>query len=550
MPVFARNVVATSQPLAASVGLETLRRGGNAMDAALATAICLTVVEPTSNGIGSDAFALIWSGGELQGLNASGKSPANWDVSRFDGMEQVPLRGWDAVTVPGAVDAWVQCSRRFGRMPFSELFDGALRYAEDGFHVSPVIGLVWARAAEAFKGFPAFYDTFMPGDKAPEIGSIMFLPDHAETLRLIAESEGEAFYRGEIAEKIVKDAEANGAAMSLDDLAQHESEWVEPISIGFHGVDLNEIPPNGQGLAALIALGVLRHTPVLDFPIDSADSVHHQIEAMKIAFAEVFAHLSDPATMRASVDELLDDTYLKKQADSIDPKSAGKARSMLAAAPSTVYLCTADDEGMMVSFIQSNYYGFGSGVVVPGTGIALQNRGCGFTLEKDHPNEAAPGKRPFHTIIPGFVTSERGLSARIQDHGLSVREPAPMESAVLQSAQDDNPAHSQNALMAFGVMGGHMQAQGHVQTVLRTFGHGQNPQAASDAPRWQVSEDGEVLLEEGFDTSVADNLAAREHKVKTNMAPGHFGGGQYILKLEDGYCAASDHRKDGCALGF
>ena len=541
MPVFARNVVATSQPLAASVGLETLRRGGNAMDAALATAICLTVVEPTSNGIGSDAFALIWADGELHGLNASGKSPANWDVSRFSGMDKVPLRGWDAVTVPGAVDAWVQCSRRFGRVPFSELFDGALRYAEDGYHVSPVIGLAWARAAEAFKEFPAFGDTFLPGGKAPEIGSLMRLPDHAETLRKIAESEGEAFYRGEIAEKIVKDAEANGAAMSMDDLALHESEWVEPIKTGFQGIDLNEIPPNGQGLAALIALGVLRHTPVLDFSVDSADSVHWQIEAMKIAFAEVFAHLSDPSTMRISVDELLDDGYFKKQADSIDARKPGAPRSMLPAAPSTVYLCTADDEGMMVSFIQSNYYGFGSGVVIPGTGIAMQNRGCGFTLEKGHPNEAAPGKRPFHTIIPGFVTSERGLS---------VREPAPMESAVLRSAQDDKPAHPQNALMAFGVMGGHMQAQGHVQTVLRMFGHGQNPQAASDAPRWQVTENGEVLLEEGFNASVADDLAARGHKVKASMVPGHFGGGQYILKVEDGYCAASDHRKDGCALGF
>ena len=512
--MFARNVVATSQPLAASAGLEAMRRGGNAMDAALAAAICLTVVEPTSNGIGSDAFALISADGALHGLNGSGKSPADWDVSKFDGLEAVPLRGWDPVTVPGAVDAWVQCSKRFGRMPFSELFDAGIKYAEDGFHVSPNIGGAWARAEESFRGLRAFRDIFLPGGSAPVIGSVMRLPDHAKTLALIAETEGEAFYRGELAEKIVKDAEANGGAMSLDDLALHGSEWVDPISTGFHGVDLNEIPPNGQGLAALIALGVLRHTLVLDFPVDSADSVHYQIEAMRIGFAEVFAHLSDPSTMRTSVDELLDDAYLCRQADAIDPGKAGSPRSMLPAAPGTVYLCAADDEGMMVSFIQSNYHGFGSGVVIPGTGIAMQNRGCGFTLEKGHPNEAAPGKRPFHTIIPGFVTD------------------------------DGRP------LMAFGVMGGHMQAQGHLQTVLRMFGHGQNPQAASDAPRWQVSVEGEVLLEEGFDPAVDSSLASRGHSVQSEAAPGHFGGAQYILKVDDGYCAASDHRKDGCAIGF
>ena len=514
MPVLARNMVATSQPLAASAGLEAMRRGGNAMDAALATAICLTVVEPTSNGIGSDAFALVWADGALHGLNGSGKSPLEWDVSNFDGMDSVPLRGWDPVTVPGTVDAWVQCSRRFGRMPFSELFDAGVRYAEDGFHVSPIIGRAWRRAEESFQGMRAFCDTFLPGNHAPAVGSVMRLPDHAATLALIADTEGEAFYKGELAEKIVKDADVNGAAMSLDDLALHESEWVDPISTGFHGVDLNEIPPNGQGLAALIALGVLRHTPALDFPVDSPDSVHYQLEAMKIAFAEVFAHVSDPSTMRTAVSDLLDDRYLRRHAEGIDATKAGEPRSMLPAASGTVNLCTADDEGMMVSFIQSNYHGFGSGVVIPGTGIAMQNRGCGFTLQAGHPNVAAPGKRPFHTIIPGFVTD------------------------------DGRP------LMAFGVMGGHMQAQGHVQTVIRTFGHGQNPQVASDAPRWQVSVEGEVLLEEGFDSSVAENLASRGHAVQSDAAPGHFGGGQYILKLEDGYCAASDHRKDGCALGF
>lgn len=512
MPVFAKNAVATSQPLAAAAGLEALRKGGNAMDAALSMAIALTVVEPTSNGIGSDAFAIVWDGSALHGLNGSGRSPRAWDVARFG--DAVPQRGWDPVTVPGAVDVWVQCSRRFGRMPFSELFDAAISYAEDGFPVSPVTAAVWARAAEALREFDAWRETFLFEGVPPSIGQTVRFPDHAETLRQIAESEGEAFYRGEIAQKIEEDAKKHGAAMTALDLAEHRSDWVHTIQTGFQGIDLHEIPPNGQGIAALIGAGVLRHLPFLQTEPDSSDFFHLQIEAMKVAYSEMFAHVSDPATMRVGVEELLDDGLLARHAAQIHPTKAGDPRPMLPAAPSTVYLCAADDQGMMVSFIQSNFNGFGSGIVIPGTGIAMQNRGHGFVTTPGHPNQAAPGKRPFHTIIPGFVTR--------------AGEP----------------------LMAFGVMGGHTQAQGHLQMVSRIFGFGQNPQAASDAPRWQVATDGSLWLESGFSTDVAVELERRGHRVMRDQPSGLFGGAQLILKTEDAYCAASDHRKDGCALGF
>ncbi|MEX2244397.1 MAG: gamma-glutamyltransferase family protein [Fimbriimonadaceae bacterium] len=508
MPVFARNAVATSQPLAAAAGFEALRKGGNAMDAALCMAIALTVVEPTSNGIGSDAFAIVWDGSQLHGLNASGRSPQGWDTSGFGGG--VPQRGWSPVTVPGAVDAWVQCSRKFGRMPFAELFDAAIEYAEGGYPVSPVTAMVWARAAEPLKEFEAWRETFLFDGKPPEVGQSIKLPHHARTLQQIADSEGEAFYRGEIAKKIEEDAKRHGAAMTQTDLAAHTSDWVGTISTPFHGVDLHEIPPNGQGLAALVALGVLRHTPLLEYSVDTADSVHLQIEAMKAGFAEAFAHIGERPDVPP--DELLDDGYLAKHASHIDPRKAGRPATMMPVSSGTVYLCAADDEGMMVSFIQSNFNGFGSGIVIPGTGIAMQNRGHGFVTTPGHPNQAAPGKRPFHTIIPGFVTG--------------------------------------GARMAFGVMGGYMQAQGHVQMVSRIFGYGQNPQAASDAPRWQVALDGTLLLEEGFSGDVAQELARRGHRIVENQPAGLFGGAQLILKTDDAYCAASDHRKDGCALGF
>ena len=513
-PVLAHNVVATSQPLAANAGLEMLRQGGNAVDAALATAIALTVVEPCSNGVGSDAFAIVWDGAELSGLNASGRAPAAWTPERFAGRDAMPRQGWDSVTVPGAVSAWVALSRRFGRMPFADLFEPAIRYARRGFHVGHVSAGLWARAADIYAGHADFQIHFLPGGRAPRAGELFVNADLADTLEQIAQSDGEAFYRGALAERIDAAAQAQGGALRTSDLAAHEAEWTVPISQPYRGVELAEIPPNGQGLAAQIALAILERLDVHRFAAGSGDWTHLQVEAMKIAIRAAFDHFADPRAMRVAPDALLAPGAIERAAAGIGSCASALPPTALPVGADTVYLATADEDGAMVSMIQSNYMGFGSGVVVPGTGIAMQNRGAGFSLAPDHPNRVGPGKRPYHTIIPGFVT----------------RRGAP--------------------LMAFGVMGGHMQHQGHVQMVTRIFDHGENPQAASDAPRWHVTPDFHVLLETGFDDAAARDLAARGHAVEV-VPDNVFGGAQLVHRLPDGgYCAASDHRKEGAAVGF
>ena len=514
MPVLARNVVATSQPLAAQAGLRMLLKGGNAVDAVLATAIALTVVEPTSNGIGSDAFALVWDGRTLHGLNGSGRSPRACNFERFAEMDKMPDFGWDTVTVPGAVDTWVQLSQKFGKLAFEELFVPAIDYAQNGYLVSPITAARWAFAAERYADFKDFCQTFLPNGKAPRAGELFCCPDQARTLAEIATSNGESFYRGDLAQQIAQCAETNGGALTLDDLATHSSEWVQPISVDYRGVHLHQIPPNGQGLAALIALGLLREFDVTRYPADSADSIHLQIEAMKIALAEAYRHIADSNDMPVSPEAFLAADFLAARAGEIRMDQACHPESKIPTDKGTVYLTAADENGMIVSFIQSNYMGFGSGVVVPGTGISLQNRGCGFVVEPGHPNCVAGGKRPFHTIIPGFVT------------------------------RDDQP------LMSFGVMGGNMQAQGHVQMMVRIFDYNQNPQTASDASRWYVEEDFRIALEPGFSPQVVDELKRRGHAMIENPPSHLFGGAQLIYCLENGYCAASDHRKDGQAIGF
>lgn len=507
------NVVATSQPLAAQAGLEMLRRGGNAVDAALATAITLTVVEPTSNGIGSDAFAIVWDGSKLHGFNGSGRSPKAWTRERFASRDKMPQLGWDSVTVPGAVDAWARLSERFGKLPFPELFAPAIRYARDGFQVTPITATAWAASAKRFADCPEFVETFLSNGSAPQSGELVRCPAHAKTLEEIAATKGESFYRGDLAARIVKHAAANGGAMTVEDLAAHRGDWVETISQEYHGLQVHELPPNGQGLTALIALGILRHRDVRQFPVDSADSVHLQIEATKLAFAVAHRHIADPAHMKLRVAEMLDETFLSARAAEIRMNRAATPPFRMPTDHGTVYLTAADADGMMVSFIQSNYMGFGSGVVIPETGIAMHNRGAGFTLERGHPNEVSGGKRPYHTIIPAFVM------------------------------RDGKP------LMSFGVMGGHFQPQGHVQMVTRIFDYGQEPQTASDAPRWQVTEDFRALFEPEFSRHVIAELRQRGHKILENNTA-HFGGAQIILRTDDGYRAASDHRKDGCAIGF
>ncbi len=512
MPVMARNVVATSQPLAAQAGMSMLLAGGNAADAALATAITLCVVEPTSNGIGSDAFCILWDGKRVHGLNASGRSPKAWSPELFAAHDQMPQRGWDAVTVPGCVSAWAALSERFGKLPFEALFEPAIHYARNGFIVSPITGRSWAYAARHYRDMPNWMATFAPRGRAPRIGEKFTCEAQARTLERIAETRGDAFYRGDLAEKIAAHAKHTGGAMTEEDLADHRADWVDTMAIDFQDHTLHEMPPNGQGIAALIALGILENRDLPQYPVDSADSFHLQIEAMKLAYADAHRYVSDPNARDIEYAQLLDPDYLAHRAQRIDLQRA-QAPTFGMPRGNTVYLTAADEHGMMVSFIQSNYMGFGSGVVIPDTGISMQNRGAGFVLAEGHPNRVGGGKRPYHTIIPAFATRE------------------------------GQPA------MSFGVMGGHMQPQGHAQMMIRIFAYGQNPQAACDAPRWQVLGGTHVGIEPGVDASVLDDLRARGHAIQIPRSIG-YGGGQLIYKLDEAYCAASDPRKDGLAVGY
>jgi gamma-glutamyltranspeptidase/glutathione hydrolase len=516
MPTLARNVVATSQPLAAQAGLSMLMKGGNAVDAILATAISLTVLEPTSNGIGSDAFCILWDGSRLHGLNASGRSPAAWTPERFKGLHEMPRRGWESVTVPGCVAAWRDLSEKFGKLPFADLFEPAIRYASDGYLVSPTIARLWAAQAPELRSEPGFAEAFLPRGRAPEPGEKFSFPAQAKTLARIAETRGEAFYRGDLAEKIAAFAKQCGAALTAADLAAHRNDWVEPIGIDYRGYRLHEIPPNGQGIAALMALGILETVDMASLPVDSVDSLHVQIEAMKLAFADLYEYVSDPATMRVKPAQMLDKAYLKERARLIDMKQAGAPSFGRPPGGGTVYLTAADASGMMVSYIQSNFSGFGSGVVVPGTGISLQNRGSGFVLRPGHANVVGPGKRPFHTIIPGFVT------------------------------RNGRP------VMSFGVMGGSMQAQGHTQVMVRLIDYHQNPQAAADAPRWRVDTGVQVGIEHGVPAETVNALRARGHDMpQADRWSTDFGRAQLIFRMgEDGYFAASERRTDGQAVGF
>ena len=516
-PVLARNVIATSQPLAAQAGAAAFARGGNAIDAALAAAITLTVVEPVMNGIGGDAFALVWAEGRLHGLNASGRAPAAWNPERFKGLDAIPARGWDSVTVPGQVSGWVALSERFGALPFADLFTDAIRHARDGFPVSPVIAQQWAQSVRDLHMHPGF-DAFMPKGRAPAVGEIWRFADQANTLADIAATRGESFYRGRLAQAITGFAKQHGAALSAADLASHQADWVDPVAVPFRGHTVHEIPPNGSGLAALMALGMLEHLPYEDAAEGSAARMHLEIEAMRLAFADLHAHVADPAHMHVTAAQLLDSTYLQQRASCVDPQRAGQHTAGTPASGGTVYLCAADAQGRMVSFIQSNYRGFGSGVVVPGTGIALHNRGTGFVTTPGHPNQVDGGKRPLHSIIPAFLT------------------------------KDGQPT------MAFGVMGGNMQAQGHVQMVLRHVMEGLNPQACADAPRWRINDAAALTLEPTVPAAVVQGLQAMGHTPQV-LPHGNldFGSAQLAVCLpgsEVAYAAGSDRRRDGLAVGY
>ena len=517
---YAKNgMVATSQPLAAQAGLQVLQAGGNAIDAAIATAAALTVVEPTANGIGGDSFALVWHGGKLHGMNASGPAARTSSLDSFTqlGLREVPKYGPLPVTVPGAPAAWAALAERFGKLPLTTSMRASIDYARDGYPVSPSVAFAWQQAHKLFRStfkeayFSHWFDTF-GSERAPVAGEIWRSAGHAATLQSIAETNAESFYRGALAEQIGAFIQQCGGPLRADDLAKYAVDWVEPISANYRGYDVWEIPPNGHGLVALIALNILK-----GFDFSERDTVlthHRQIEAIKLAFADGLAHIADPSHMKVSVKDLLSDAYAAERRaligdHAILPQPGSPSRG------GTVYLCTADNEGNMVSLIQSNYMGFGSGVVVPGTGIALHNRGNNFTLDPAHPNCIAPGKRPYHTIIPGFMT------------------------------KDGKPVGP------FGVMGGFMQPQGHVQMVMNTVDFGLNPQASLDAPRWEWERNNKVSLEHTMAEHLHRGLADRGHEVSWSNNRIGFGRGQIIWRDAAGtLCGGTEPRADGTVAGW
>ncbi|HYF43676.1 MAG TPA: gamma-glutamyltransferase family protein [Ramlibacter sp.] len=522
LPVFARNAVSTSHPLAAQAGLRMLAKGGNAVDAAIAAAAAMTVCEPVSNGLGSDAFAILWDGRQLQGLNASGPAPAAWTPEyfrrKYGEAKAPPKRGVDSVSVPGAVGGWVALSERYGKLPFADLLEPAIEIAERGYLLPVVVQQKWAAATPELGSLPGFAQSLLPWGRAPKVGELFQFKAAARGLRAIAETKGAAYYGGEIAEAIERFSREHGGALTARDLAAYKPEWVTPLAKNYRGYTLHEIPPSGQGIAALIALGILDKFDLAGLPVDGADSQHLQIEAMKLAFADTYRYVAEPGAMEVTAEQMLDDAYLASRARLIDMKRAQDFGAGNVAKGGTIYLTAADESGMMVSFIQSNYMGFGSGCVEPTFGISLQNRGHGFSLLPG-PNQVAPGKRPFHTIIPAFLT------------------------------RDGQP------VMSFGVMGANMQPQGHVQTVVRMLDYGQNPQAACDAPRWRFNAGLEINVEQQMDKATVSELAARGHRMEViDDNYQDFGAGQFIWRAGDprveGYVCASDSRRDGLVAGF
>jgi gamma-glutamyltranspeptidase/glutathione hydrolase len=534
-PVYAKHgMVCAAQPLAVQAGLEVLKAGGSAVDAAIAVNACLGLMEPTANGMGGDLFAIVWDpkDSKLHGLNACGRSPLALTADKVkpepDGT--IPLYSPFSWSVPGTVDGWAELHAKYGKLPLDRDLAPAIRYAEEGFPLSPVIAGDWERSTRVFKDKPGFAEVFMPNGRAPREGEIFKNPALARTLRLIAVNGRDAYYKGPIADEIVRYSNANGGFFSKEDFAKHRSEWCTPVSVNYHGVDVWELPPPGQGIAALQLLNVLENFDLKAMGRNSADFWHVFTEAKKIVFADRARYYADPAFSKVPVEQLLSKSYAKERAKLVDMAHA--ATQDVPGDPialnrrETTYLCTADENGMMVSLIQSNYTGFGSGYVIPALGFGLQDRGNLFDLKPGRPNSLEPGKRPFHTIIPAFMT------------------------------QDGKP------LMAFGLMGGDMQPQGHAQIVVNLIDFGMNLQEAGDAIRFHhtgsteptgtIMTDGGVLhIEDGLPDSVLAELRHRGHKIEPESV-GAYGGYQAIWRdpVTGIYKGATEKRKDGCALGY
>jgi gamma-glutamyltranspeptidase/glutathione hydrolase len=520
-------MVATSHPLAAHAGLDILKQGGNAADAAVATAAVLNVVEPMSTGVGGDCFALYYdaSRGAVTALNGSGRSPSalTLDDLRAEGITRIPDRSPHAVTVPGTVRGWADLLTRHGRLPMREVLAPAIHYAEKGYPVSPVIGLAWQELGDVFRPVDGPHD-FLPDGAPPSIGQIVRLPALARTLRAIAEDGPQAFYTGPIAEAIASRVQAAGGRLSVEDLRAHTSTWDEPISVDYHGVRVWECPPNGQGLAALLALNVIKGME--GAPLhrhQSAARLHVMIEAMRLAFDDAQSHVADPRFAPAPLDRLLGEPYAEQRRRLISHERAMRPSSFgqPGYGSDTVYLTVVDAEGNACSFINSLFMGFGSGLVVRDHGIVLQNRGALFSLNPNHANRLEPGKRPYHTIIPGMATLNGALYA------------------------------------SFGVMGGFMQPQGHLQVMTALIDARVDPQSALDRPRFCIlggEAGGEVALEEGFDFEILASLAEYGHRIVpvAGTRRALFGGGQIILRNPDtgALWGGSDPRKDGAAVAY
>ncbi len=526
-------IVATSEPLAAQVGLAVLKSGGNAADAAIATNAMLGLVEPMNCGIGGDLFAIYWDAktGRLYGLNASGRSPyaLNRDVLRKKGLASIPTVGLDAWSVPGCVDGWDQLAKRFGSKPFAELLGPAIRYAEEGFPVSEIIAASWAESADSLRQWPDSAKTYLPGGRAPEFGEVFRNPRLAASYRALVRGGRQAFYKGSLAEQIVAFSQAHGGYFSMRDFADHTSDWVEPVSTSYRGYDVWELPPNGQGIAALQILNLLESYDVRSMGHNSADFLHLLVEAKKLTFADRATYYADPAFGQLPVAALISKQYAERQRQRID-----MARAATQVAPGTpqlergdtVYLTVVDEDRNCCSLIQSIYYGFGSQVVPGAVGFALQNRGALFSLADDHRNRLEPHKRPFHTIIPAFVT------------------------------KDGKP------WLSFGVMGGDMQPQGHVQVLVNLIDFGMDVQAAGDAARVRhygsqtptgrpmAPGGGHIAVESGVPQEVVEQLQQRGHSVV--RASGGFGGYQAI-RIDHAHgtlVGATEPRKDGAAVGY